>query len=110
MPTSVQSVMFNLGWLPGGDKHVTTHWETTRTAILAALNLLCEGGVCVICAYPGHAAGDEERERLTMCLAALRPQDFNVLHQRFINAGPGAPECFILQKQTGAREITALEK
>ena len=45
-----------------------------------------------------------------MCLAALRPQDFNVLHQRFINAGPGAPECFILQKQTGAREITALEK
>lgn len=110
VPTSVQSVMFNLGWLPGGDKHVTTHWETTRTAILAALNLLCEGGVCVICAYPGHAAGDEERERLTMCLAALRPQDFNVLHQRFINAGPGAPECFILQKQTGAREITALEK
>ena len=80
------------------------------TAILAALNLLREGGVCVICAYPGHAAGDEERERLTMCLAALRPQDFNVLHQRFINAGPGAPECFILQKQTGAREITALEK
>ena len=100
----------DLGWLPGGDKHVTTHWETTRTAILAALNLLCEGGVCVICAYPGHAAGDEERERLTMCLAALRPQDFNVLHQRFINAGPGSPECFILQKQTGAREITALEK
>ena len=73
VPTSVQSVMFNLGWLPGGDKHVTTHWETTRTAILAALNLLCEGGVCVICAYPGHAAGDEERERLTRCLSALRP-------------------------------------
>ena len=64
----------------------------------------------VVVTYPGHAAGDEERERLTMCLAALRPQDFNVLHQRFINAGPGSPECFILQKQTGAREITALEK
>lgn len=109
VPTSVQSVMFNLGWLPGGDKHVTTHWETTRTAILAALNLLCEGGVCVICAYPGHVAGDEERERLTRCLAALRPQDFNVLHQRFINAGPGAPECFILQKQPEAKKITELE-
>ena len=48
----VRCVVFNFGWLPGGDKHVPTHWETTRTAILAALNLLCEGGACMICAFP----------------------------------------------------------
>lgn len=98
----VQAVMFNLGWLPGGDKTVTTHWTSTRSAMDQALHLLDRDGICVICAYPGHPAGDEERRRLTEWLSALKPQDFNVLHHRFINAGPGAPECFILQKQPGA--------
>lgn len=94
----VRAVAFNLGWLPGGDKAVTTHWETTRSALDAALSLLMPYGVCTVCAYPGHAAGDEERQALSTYLAALRPQAYNVLHSRFLNAGPGAPECFIIQR------------
>lgn len=99
----VRAVVFNLGWLPGGDKSVTTRWETTQTAIEAALSLLLPGGVCTVCAYPGHAAGDEERRQLMTWLASLRPQAFNVLHHRFLNAGPGAPECFIIQKNPDIR-------
>ena len=95
----VRAAVFNLGWLPGGDKSVTTLWETTRTAVSAALSLLEKDGVCTICAYPGHAEGDRERFALMDWLAALRPQEFNVLHHRFLNAGPGAPECFVIQKQ-----------
>ena len=95
----IRTATFNLGWLPGGDKSVTTHWETTRTAITAALSLLEKGGVCTICAYPGHAAGDEERAALMDYLATLRPQEYNVLHNRFLNAGLGAPECFVIQRQ-----------
>lgn len=94
----VRAAVFNLGWLPGGNKAVTTHWETTRQAVKACLRLLMPGGVATICAYPGHAAGDEERHQLTALLSALRPQAYNVLHQRFLNAGPGAPECFIIQR------------
>ena len=97
--TPVRAAVFNLGWLPGGDKSVTTQWETTRAAVSAALALVEKGGVVSICAYPGHAAGDEERRQLMDFLAALRPQEFNVLHHRFLNAGPGAPECFIIQRQ-----------
>lgn len=99
----VRAVVFNLGWLPGGDKAVTTRWETTRRAAQAALSLLLPGGVCTICAYPGHAAGDEERRNLIEWLSALRPQEYNVLHHRFLNAGPGAPECFIIQKNPEAK-------
>ena len=29
----VSAVVFNLGWLPGGDHSVTTFWETTREAV-----------------------------------------------------------------------------
>lgn len=95
----VRAVAFNLGWLPGGDKHITTLWETTRQALSAALSLLEKGGVCTVCAYPGHAEGDRERHALVDWLSTLRPQEFNVLHSRFLNAGPGAPECFMIQKQ-----------
>lgn len=95
----VDAVMFNLGWLPGGDKSVTTLWETTKQAVEACLQLLRKGGVLTLCAYPGHAEGDRERENLLAWFASLRPQEYNVLHQRFLNAGPGAPECFVIQKQ-----------
>ena len=95
----VDAVVLNLGWLPGGNKAVTTHWETTKTAVEAALALLRPLGVLVICAYPGHAEGDRERNALASLLAQLPPQGYNVLCQKFLNAGPGAPECFVIQRQ-----------
>ena len=96
---SARAVVFNLGWLPGGDKRVTTRWETTKAALQSALRLLLPQGVLVLCAYPGHAEGERERQNLMDFFSALRPQEFNVLHQKFLNAGPGAPECFVIQKQ-----------
>jgi tRNA A58 N-methylase Trm61 len=95
----VKLAAFNLGWLPGGDKSVTTRWETTRKAMEGCLQLLLPGGVCTVCAYPGHEEGNRELQELKAFLASLPPQMFNVLHQQFINAGPGSPECFILQRQ-----------
>ena len=56
-------------------------------------------GILTVCVYPGHAAGEEERAKLTELLASLPPQVYNILHQRFLNAGEGAPECFVVQRQ-----------
>lgn len=99
VPGPIALAAFNLGWLPGGDHQVTTLWETTRQAVETALSLLRPQGVCVICAYPGHAEGERERGALHELLAQLPPQRYNVLCQRFLNAGPGAPECFVIQRQ-----------
>ncbi len=99
VPGPVAAVVFNLGWLPGGDHAVTTRWETTRPAVESALALLRPLGALVICAYPGHEEGARERDALAAYLSSLPPQRYNVLWHRFLNAGPGAPECFIAQKQ-----------
>ena len=99
VPGAVRFVCFNLGWLPGGDKSVTTHWHSTEMALRQALSLLLPGGVCTVCAYPGHAAGREELTELERLLAALRPQEYNVLEQCFVNAGENAPVCFVIQRQ-----------
>ena len=94
----VRAVVFNLGWLPGGDHAITTRWETTKDAVAMGLNLLLPGGVMVLCAYPGHEEGDRERRELASFLGTLSNRSFNVLRQHFLNAGSGAPECFVVQK------------
>ena len=58
--TPIRAGMFNLGYLPGGDKSVTTMRETTMPAIEAAIDLLDHGGVLLIAVYPGHAEGEAE--------------------------------------------------
>ena len=53
----VRCVLFNLGWLPSGDHHLTTRVGTTLAAVRAALRLLAPGGAVSICCYPGHEEG-----------------------------------------------------
>ena len=94
----VKAVLFNLGWLPGSDKVVRTRWETTLKAVDQGLKLLLPYGIMTICCYPGHEEGQEELIRIDDRLRAL-PKGYNVLRQDFINAAPGAPVCFVIQKQ-----------
>ena len=98
VPVPVRAVMFNLGWLPGGDHGITTLLPTTLSAVEQALSLLLPGGVLVLCAYPGHPEGAREKESLISFFSSLPPQRYNILRQVFLNAGPGAPECFVVQK------------
>lgn len=95
----VRAIVFNLGWLPGGDHAVTTRTETTLSAVRQALDLLEPGGVLVICVYPGHPEGKRERAALEQMLARLPARRFNVLSQTFPNAGDGAPVCHAVQRQ-----------
>ena len=99
VPGPVQAIVFNLGWLPGGDKGITTCVKTTGAALEAGLAMLAPGGVLSICAYPGHEEGAREESFVRCFLSALKPQDFNVLEQVFLNASPGAPVFFLAQKQ-----------
>ena len=99
VPGPVDAVVFNLGWLPGGDHRITTRVESTRAAIEQALYLLRAGGILVVCVYPGHPEGAREQAMLDQLFADLSPRDFNVLRQTFLNAGAGAPACYVAQRQ-----------
>jgi tRNA G37 N-methylase Trm5 len=57
---SVTAVMFNLGYLPGGDHSVITRTEETLQALDGALEALRAGGLLTIVCYPGHEGGDQE--------------------------------------------------
>jgi len=74
----IAAVVFNLGYLPGGDKSVITAPATTLTALRAALQLLRPGGLLVAVLYPGHPGGAGEAEAVRACAAALPPESWQV--------------------------------
>ncbi len=56
----IDSVMFNLGYLPGHDKSVITRKDTTLEGLNAAIHLISSGGIITVIAYPGHEGGKPE--------------------------------------------------
>ena len=57
------AAVFNLGYLPGGNKSVTTRTNTTLMALdLAWAKYLKPRGMLSILCYPGHPGGQEETE------------------------------------------------
>lgn len=65
------AIIFNLGYLPGGDHGVITRTENTLKALTAATKILSPGGVLAVICYPGHEGGDEEAAATEAFLAAL---------------------------------------
>ncbi len=78
-------VMFNLGYLPSGDKAITTTWESTLPAIRAALSIITATGLVTITLYPGHAAGKEEANAVLRFAEWLDPSEFRVARYDFLN-------------------------
>jgi len=74
----VKAVMFNLGYLPGGDKGRTTGITTTLAALEQARSLLAPNGAISVLAYTGHPGGREEAETVKAWATALSPEFYAV--------------------------------
>ena len=96
--SGVQAIMFNLGYLPGGDKSYTTRTPTTLAALHAAILLLSPGGMLTVVAYPGHVGGEEEGGAVASMLAGL-PAPWKVYRYEALNARRPAP--YLLAAERG---------
>jgi len=67
----IAAVMFNLGYLPGGDHEITTRKGSTVKAVKGAYQLLKSGGILSILAYRGHLGGLEESTAVESILHEL---------------------------------------
>lgn len=61
-PASAALVVFNLGYLPGGDHALTTAAGTTVVALDAAARVLRPNGLLMVTCYPGHPEGAREAD------------------------------------------------
>lgn len=96
--TPLSAVVFNLGYLPGGDRSLITRPETTGAALEQALDLLAPGGVVMLTVYPGHDGGDAERRLVEERASKLRAPLFHVWRMGQINVPAAAPYVILVQK------------
>ena len=94
----VDAAVFNLGWLPGSDRSVRTMRETTMQAVEGCLELLKEGGLLTICAYPGHDEGKEELNALIDWAAGLDSKKYDAMIRRYLNQPNDPPVLFAIKK------------
>lgn len=96
---SVTIAVYNLGYLPGGDKSLTTELKSTLLSVQKMLSKLEKGGALSITCYPGHNEGAEEEKELLEFARSLNPLEFMVFHTRFINRNQ-SPSLLWISKAT----------
>ncbi len=94
---NLRLIVYNLGYLPGSDKQVTTRLETTRTSIEMALQSIPVGGAVSIMFYPGHNEGLNEMQTLLPMLEGLDSKSFAVKTHGWLNRNRAPQLVFILK-------------
>lgn len=94
-PSSLKLAVYNLGYLPGGDKNITTKVTTTLASLKCALQLLATGGILSCTFYPGHEEGAREKEAVIAWAKELAQDKFLVEHRTWANRNR-APEILFI--------------
>jgi predicted methyltransferase len=94
----VTAVMFNLGYLPGGDKSMITDSSSTISSIEQSLELLRSGGLLTILAYTGHPGGQEETDAVNKFLDSLCNEQFSIKLITTQEDHISPPQLFVVQK------------
>jgi hypothetical protein len=95
----VRAVMFNLGYLPGKDRHIKTSADTTLMAVKKALELLDVGGIITIAAYPGHLEGRQELDLLLQYFTNQRSTAVLCIKAETINRANNPPVLIAIEKR-----------
>lgn len=94
----VAAVMFNLGYLPGGNHRIVTRGETTVEGLRAALSLLRPGGLVSVVVYPGHRGGIAEKRALKGFSRGLDQKRFACAWTVLANQAHHPPELVTVQR------------
>jgi len=93
----VAAVVFNLGYLPGGDHSRLTRSESTIAALEAAACLLAPEGVITVMAYPGHPGGADELSAVEAWLRKL-DQTFTWNRHEGASGRSASPVLFVVRR------------
>lgn len=91
-------IIYNLGYLPTGNKQLTTLKETTLESIKKGLKILAHHGMMTITLYPGHEEGKNEALYIENFVETLDVHQFQVLKFQWLKQ-PTAPYVIVIQKR-----------
>jgi 16S rRNA C1402 N4-methylase RsmH len=95
----VQAAMFNLGYLPRGNRQIITRPDTTIAALEALLQHLASTGRITVLAYRGHEGGILEYTEVRKFLESLPDAEWSVEELAGNGDSPTAPRLFQIAKK-----------
>ena len=95
---NIRAIMFNLGYLPGGDKCIITRTDSTITALNSAYRMLSGNGIITVLAYPGHQGGDLETDQVKSWCEQLDKDQFKISIVYSSDNKDFAPRLFVIKK------------
>lgn len=100
LPTdlTLHAAMYNLGYLPRGDRSVITHTASTLVALSETLTRLVRGGILTVVLYPGHSGGDDEAAAVVAWARGLSPDVAQVQWTQSLNSRRPAPSLLVIGK------------
>ena len=93
---TIDVIMYNLGYLPGGSHEIFTNSDST--SLTAAAKLLNREGIITIVAYPGFEAGREEQLAVQAYLRTLPQKEFSVACWQMQNQVNNPPILYVIEK------------
>ncbi|MBI3508640.1 MAG: class I SAM-dependent methyltransferase [Chlamydiia bacterium] len=90
-------IVYNLGYLPGGDKHRTTLTQTTLLSLQEAERILAVDGAISITCYSGHEEGEKEERAVLQWAKELSSSQWLVSHHSWLNR-PHSPSLLWLRR------------
>lgn len=95
----VTAAIFNLGYLPGGDKNIVTKAPSTISAINQLLDIMASEGIIVLVIYHGHPEGIQEKNDLLKYVESIPQEQAHVLHYGFVNQVNSPPFIIAIEKR-----------
>ena len=90
--------IYNLGFLPRGNKSITTNYKSVIKSLESALSLLNKNGLILITFYPGHEAGKDEAFYVGNFLKNLDQKKFQLIKYDFYNQINNPPFLISIRK------------
>lgn len=88
---TVSCIVFNFGYLPGGDHSMATKSDTSIQALEISLKLLKKKGILSLCIYSGGDTGFDERDTILHWLKNLDPKKYLVIKTEYYNRPNNPP-------------------
>ncbi|MBD8068586.1 class I SAM-dependent methyltransferase [Bacillus sp. PS06] len=95
----IKAAIFNLGYLPGGDKGIVTKPDSTISAVEQLLTVMPSEGIIILVVYHGHEEGAYERDQLLSYVTTIDQQYAHVLNYRFMNQQNNPPFIIAIEKR-----------
>ncbi len=91
-----KGIMFNLGYLPGGNHAITTEAESTIRALDVATSVIDPAGLITVVVYTGHQSGVRESAQLLQWLEHRDSQSLKMLKIELLYPRSPAPWLLVL--------------